>query len=93
MNNFSSEHQYPSVFFDECQNGKYIARALQTDTDCSAVESVFAGPASGIYSIDSLCCGTASAGGNWAKGYYKNELSDCILMEKVRKILETCERP
>lgn len=47
-----------------------------------------------MFSLDSYCCGKESTGGVYATGYYtKGKELVLPFNEKIRKLLERCERP
>lgn len=86
LSNFDQEKHFPSVFFDECQSGKYISRSLLVDTDNQAIDNVRSSESGSLYSLDNFCCGRKSTSGNFATGFYNSGVADELAYEKVRKL-------
>jgi hypothetical protein len=90
---FTKEGHYPHIYFDECQNGKYVSRSLMIDSDNSTIDNIRTGRNGKLFSMDNLCCGRKSTGGVFAKGMYGFG-SDLVESsnEKLRKLVENCDR-
>jgi tubulin alpha len=88
------ENSYPEIFFDEIQSGKWLARGLLVDADCTTIDQVRTGSGGSLYGLENFTCGKTSFSSVFAKARY-GEGSDISLaaMEKVRCLLERCDSP
>eukprot|EP01090_Pellita_catalonica_P002714 TRINITY_DN12289_c0_g2_i1.p1 TRINITY_DN12289_c0_g2~~TRINITY_DN12289_c0_g2_i1.p1 ORF type:complete len:471 (-),score=97.88 TRINITY_DN12289_c0_g2_i1:61-1473(-) len=82
-----------NVYFNEASSkSKYVPRAVLVDLEPGVIDNVKGGTFGNLFRPDSMICGAAGAGNNWAKGYY-TEGAEMIeeILDAVRKEAESCD--
>lgn len=81
-----------NVYYNEARGGRFVPRAILVDLEPGTVDSVRSAPFGRLFRPDNFIFGRASAGNNWAKGYYTEgaELADVVL-DLVRAEAEACD--
>ncbi|EJD06410.1 tubulin nucleotide-binding domain-like protein [Fomitiporia mediterranea MF3/22] len=71
---------------------RYVPRSVQVDLEAGVLNRIRSGPLGKLFRPDTFVHGEASAGNNWAKGYYTEgaEIVDSIL-DVVRRQAEACD--
>lgn len=85
-------HEKLSVFFENAEENKRIARAICVDTEPGVLDVIRAGPCRNLFRPESFVHSTRGAGGNWAKGFYTEgaEIAD-VAMDVARRQAEACD--
>lgn len=73
-------------------DGRYVPRAVLVDLDEGSLNHAMSGLCGQLFKPDNVASGRASAGNNWAKGYYTEgaEVAD-VALDLIRTEAEGCD--
>lgn len=79
------------VYYSE-SGSRYIPRAVLVDLEPATLDAIRSGPRGDFYRPDNMVNALASAGNNWAKGYYTegSEISERV-MDAIRREVENTD--
>uniref|UniRef100_A0A1I8A5P0 Tubulin alpha chain n=1 Tax=Steinernema glaseri TaxID=37863 RepID=A0A1I8A5P0_9BILA len=80
-----------NTFFSECNNGKYVPRAIYIDLEPTVLDEVRTGAFRQLFHPEQLISGKEDAANNYARGHYTigKELIEQVL-DRIRKQTENC---
>ena len=83
-----------SAFFSETKNGKFVPRAVFVDSEPTCIDEIKTGEYSSLFNPENLLNEKEDASNIHHRGslfhYHQNNLDQQVL-ERVRKIAETCD--
>ncbi|VVT46120.1 uncharacterized protein SAPINGB_P001056 [Magnusiomyces paraingens] len=82
-----------NVYFNELNHHKrYVPRSIIVDLEPGPIDSLRSGPLGSLFKPDNYVFSQASAGNNWAKGFYTEgaDLAEEI-MDTIRREAEQCD--
>lgn len=81
-----------NVYFNEEKGGKYTPRAILTDLEPGAIDSIRSGDAKHLFGPDNYITGTSGAGNNFARGHYHEGAELCEqVLDSARREAESCD--
>ncbi|KAK0418127.1 hypothetical protein QR680_013386 [Steinernema hermaphroditum] len=80
-----------NTFFSECNNGKFVPRAIYIDLEPTVLDEVRTGAFKQLFHPEQLISGKEDAANNYARGHYTigKELIEQVL-DRIRKQTENC---
>ncbi|VDM92123.1 unnamed protein product [Litomosoides sigmodontis] len=85
--------EHIGVYFYEAEERKYFPRAVVVDFESEIPRSVLQSTHPALFREDNFVLGRASAGNNWARGFYGGgEMYVDEVLDVVRKEAEICDR-